>query len=76
MAKRKRRKRSSEKIKKTLQYELAGITIIALCLIAIIKLGPVGRGTSNIYYFFLGEWYMAGLQTIILAGYFIEANMA
>ena len=72
MAKRKRRKRSSEKIKKTLQYELAGITIIALCLIAIIKLGPVGRGTSNIYYFFLGEWYMAGLLgTIILAGYFI-----
>ncbi|HEY4552016.1 MAG TPA: DNA translocase FtsK [Bacillaceae bacterium] len=72
MAKRKRRSRTAKKVKSILKYELAGILMIALCLIAIIELGSAGRYITNVFYFFLGEWYMAGLLGMMgLAGYFI-----
>ncbi|RWR14175.1 FtsK/SpoIIIE family DNA translocase [Siminovitchia fortis] len=73
MAKKKRRSRkTSNKLKKILQYELAGITLIALTLISIIELGAVGRGISRFFYFLLGEWYMVGLLAVLcIAGFFI-----
>lgn len=46
MAKKKRRnKKSTEKLKLTLKYELIGLTLIGLAIIAIAKLGAVGNGT-------------------------------
>ncbi|VEF48349.1 spore DNA translocase [Bacillus freudenreichii] len=72
MAKKKRRSRKQNKLKKILQFELAGIALIALTIISIIKLGAVGRGISHFFYFLLGEWYMVGLlATLCLAGFFI-----
>ncbi|GIN94870.1 DNA translocase SpoIIIE [Siminovitchia terrae] len=73
MAKKKRRSRkTTNKLKKILQFELAGITLIALTLISIIELGAVGRGISHFFYFLLGEWYMVGLlATLCIAGFFI-----
>ncbi|HBZ10518.1 MAG TPA: DNA translocase FtsK [Bacillus bacterium] len=73
MAKKKRRSRkTSNKLKKILQFELSGIALIALTLISIIELGAVGRGISHFFYFLLGEWYMVGLlATLCIAGFFI-----
>ncbi|MBD8004080.1 FtsK/SpoIIIE family DNA translocase [Bacillus norwichensis] len=73
MAKKKRRSRkTTNKLKKILQFELAGIALIALTLISIIELGAVGRGISRFFYFLLGEWYMVGLlATLGIAGFFI-----
>lgn len=72
MAKKKRRSRKQNKVKKILQFELAGIALIALTIISIIKLGAVGRGISHFFYFLLGEWYMVGLlATLCIAGFFI-----
>lgn len=70
--KKKRRTRKTNKMKSILQYELAGIGLIAMALVSIVKLGAVGRGISNLFYFFLGEWYMIGLlATIWIAAFFI-----
>ncbi|MFD1705941.1 DNA translocase FtsK [Siminovitchia sediminis] len=74
MAKKKKRRsrKSDQKLKKILKFELAGIILIALTLISIIELGAVGRGISHFFYFLLGEWYMAGLlATLWIAGFFI-----
>ncbi len=72
MTKKKKRNRKTKKLKKMLQFELAGIALIAISFIAIIKLGPVGIWTTNIFYFFLGEWYIVGLLAMLwIAGFFI-----
>lgn len=72
MAKRKRRSKKANKLKRILQFELAGIALFALSFISIVKLGAVGRGIHNFFYFFLGEWYMAGLLGVLyMAAYFV-----
>ncbi|MBM7716667.1 S-DNA-T family DNA segregation ATPase FtsK/SpoIIIE [Bacillus thermophilus] len=72
MAKRKKRSRKANKLKRILQFELAGIALFALCLISIVKLGAVGRGIHNFFYFFLGEWYMAGMLWVLyMAAFFV-----
>ncbi|WP_409253755.1 DNA translocase FtsK [Bacillus sp. SCS-153A] len=71
MAKRKRRSRKkSTTIKQTIKYELIGMLMIALSLIAIIQLGAVGKAFVHFFRFFLGEWYMlAFIGMLITAGY-------
>ncbi|MCP3739153.1 DNA translocase FtsK [Rossellomorea sp. BNER] len=71
MAKRKkRRKKKTSDIKQTIKYELIGMLLIALSLIAIIELGAVGKAFVFFFRFFLGEWYIiAFLGMLFLAGY-------
>ncbi|MBM7586892.1 S-DNA-T family DNA segregation ATPase FtsK/SpoIIIE [Bacillus pakistanensis] len=71
MAKRKRRrKKKTSDIKQTVKYELIGMLLIALSLIAIIELGAVGKAFVFFFRFFLGEWYIiAFLGMLFFAGY-------
>ncbi|TVX80536.1 DNA translocase FtsK [Peribacillus simplex] len=72
MAKKKRRKKNStEKLKLTLKYELIGLTLIGLAIIAIAKLGAVGNGTVFLIRFFMGEWYILFLLGAIAAGFYL-----
>lgn len=72
MAKKKRRKKNStEKLKLTLKYELIGLTIIGLAIIAIAKLGAVGNGTVFLIRFFMGEWYILFLLGAIATGFYL-----
>ncbi|MGM0788926.1 MAG: DNA translocase FtsK [Bacillota bacterium] len=69
MAKRKRRQsKSKEKLKKTVQYELTGLIMIALSVISIAKLGAVGTSIVMFFRFFMGEWYMLGLLGMAVYG--------
>jgi DNA segregation ATPase FtsK/SpoIIIE, S-DNA-T family len=71
LAKRKRRSsKKSSNIKHTIKYELIGMLLIALSLIAIIQLGAVGKAFVLFFRFFLGEWYMlAFIGMLFIAGY-------
>ncbi|MFC9596905.1 DNA translocase FtsK [Peribacillus butanolivorans] len=72
MAKKKRRKKkSTEKLKITLKYELIGLTLIGLAVIAIAKLGAVGKGTVFLIRFFMGEWYILFLLGAIASGFYL-----
>ncbi|MCK1992420.1 DNA translocase FtsK [Peribacillus muralis] len=72
MAKKKRRKnKSTDKLKLTLKYELSGLTLIGLAIIAIAKLGAVGNGTVFLIRFFMGEWYILLLVAAIAAGFYL-----
>jgi S-DNA-T family DNA segregation ATPase FtsK/SpoIIIE len=72
MAKRKRKQRKSkDEWKKTLKYELAGLIILAIALIAISKLGFVGTTFVHLFRFFSGEWYMLFLIGIVLFSLYI-----
>ncbi|MGD6877315.1 DNA translocase FtsK [Bacillus infantis] len=69
MAKRKRRQsKSKEKLKKTVQYELTGLILIALSVISIAKLGAVGTSIVMFFRFFMGEWYILGLLGMAVYG--------
>ncbi|TYS46691.1 DNA translocase FtsK [Bacillus infantis] len=69
MAKRKRRQsKSKEKLKKTVQYELTGLIMIALSVISIAKLGAVGTSIVMFFRFFMGEWYILGLLGMAVYG--------
>lgn len=69
--KKKRKKKSTEKLKLTLKYELIGLIIISLAVIAIAKLGAVGNGTVLLVRFFMGEWYILFLLGAIAAGFYL-----
>lgn len=71
MAKKKRRKtRKKENLKKTIQYELFALALIALSAIAMAKLGAVGKATVMFFRFFMGEWYILSLLCLVIfAGY-------
>lgn len=67
MAKKKRRKsnRRENKMKRTIQYELSALVLLALAVISIAKLGAVGRATVLFFRFWMGEWYMLGLLGLV-----------
>lgn len=73
MAKKKRRqpKRRDNKMKRTIQYELSALAILALAVISIAKLGAVGRGTVLFFRFWMGEWYMLGLIGLVLLSVYL-----
>ncbi len=67
MAKKKRRmSRKKTEFKQTLKYELIGLVIIALSVIAISNLGAAGKAIVLFFRFFTGEWYMLNLLGLVL----------
>ena len=72
MAKNKRRsKKSTEKLKITLKYELIGLIVLGLSVIAIAKLGVVGRSIVSLVRFFMGEWYILFLLGMMLFSFYL-----
>ena len=73
MAKPKRKsKNRAEKVKITMTYEVIGLIILGLSVIAIAKLGMVGRSLVSLVRFFMGEWYILFLLgMIVLSFYFM-----
>jgi DNA segregation ATPase FtsK/SpoIIIE, S-DNA-T family len=72
MAKRKRRKtKNSDQLKVTLKYELIGLIILGLTLIAIAKLGAVGKSIVYMVRFFMGEWYILLLIGLICLSFYL-----
>ena len=73
MAKKKRRqaKRRETKMKRTIQYELSALAILALSIISIAKLGAVGRASVLFFRFWMGEWYMLGLIGLVLLSVYL-----
>ncbi len=72
MAKNKRRtKKTTEKLQITLKYELIGLIVLGLSIIAIAKLGVVGRSIVSLVRFFMGEWYILFLLGMMLFGFYL-----
>jgi DNA segregation ATPase FtsK/SpoIIIE, S-DNA-T family len=66
LAKKKRRQRfKKEEFKQTIQFELAGLLLLAFSIISIAKLGAVGNASVFFFRFFTGEWYMLSLLGLI-----------
>ncbi|PLS06574.1 DNA translocase FtsK [Neobacillus cucumis] len=73
MAKKKRRqpKKRDNHLKKTVQYELTALAILALAIISIAKLGAVGKATVLFFRFWMGEWYMLGLLGLVILSVYL-----
>jgi DNA segregation ATPase FtsK/SpoIIIE, S-DNA-T family len=73
MAKKKRRqsRKKNNTLKTTVQYELAGLALLALAIIAMADLGAVGRATVMFFRFFSGEWYMLNLVALVVFAVYI-----
>lgn len=66
MAKKKRRQGiKKEQFKQTMQFELAGLLLLAFSIISIAKLGAVGNVSVYFFRFFTGEWYMLSLLGLV-----------
>lgn len=65
-------KNTTETVKITMKYEVMGLIILGLSVIAIAKLGMVGRSLVSLVRFFMGEWYiLCLLGMIVLSFYFM-----
>lgn len=73
MAKKKRRqsRKKNNTLKTTVQYELAGLALLALAIIAMADLGAVGKATVMFFRFFSGEWYMLNLVGLVIFSIYI-----
>jgi DNA segregation ATPase FtsK/SpoIIIE, S-DNA-T family len=73
LAKKKRRQRfKKEQYKQTIQFELAGLLLLAFTIISIAKLGAVGKASVFFFRFFTGEWYMLSLLGLVgVSAYFM-----
>jgi DNA segregation ATPase FtsK/SpoIIIE, S-DNA-T family len=72
MAKKKRRQsKKKNTLKTTVQYELAGLALLALAIIAMADLGAVGKATVMFFRFFSGEWYMLSLIGLVIFSIYI-----
>jgi S-DNA-T family DNA segregation ATPase FtsK/SpoIIIE len=73
MAKKKRRqsRKKNNTLKTTVQYELAGLALFALAIIAMADLGAVGKATVMFFRFFSGEWYMLNLVGLVVFAVYI-----
>ncbi|MBB6444214.1 DNA translocase FtsK [Bacillus benzoevorans] len=72
MAKRKRRRsRKQDQIKRTIQFELIALILIALAIISIANLGAVGHVIVLFFRFFIGEWYMIALAGMVVYGVYL-----
>ena len=73
MAKRKRRKpkKRDNHLKRTVQYELSALAILALAIISIAKLGAVGKATVLFFRFWMGEWYMLSLIGLVILSVYL-----
>ncbi|MBM7603263.1 S-DNA-T family DNA segregation ATPase FtsK/SpoIIIE [Metabacillus crassostreae] len=64
--KQRKQRKPKEDWKRILKFELSGLIILAIALIAISKLGFVGTAFVHLFRFFSGEWYMLFLVGIVL----------
>lgn len=72
MAKKKRRKsRSKNNFKRTVQFELVGLVLVALAAISMAGMGAVGRATVMFFRFFTGEWFMICLISLVVIGAYL-----
>lgn len=72
MAKKKRRQTQKQnRLKTTIQYELSGLTLLALAIIAMADLGAVGKSIVMFFRFFTGEWYMLSLLGQVIFSIYI-----
>lgn len=72
MAKKKRRQsRKKNTLKTTVQYELTGLAMLALAIIAMADLGAVGKAIVMFFRFFFGEWYMLSLVGLVVFSVYI-----
>ncbi|WP_110112776.1 DNA translocase FtsK [Bacillus sp. CGMCC 1.16541] len=70
----KKKKRSQVKIdewKRIIRFELIGLFILALSLIAMAELGAVGRAIVLVVRLFAGEWYMLGLIGLLILSVYV-----
>lgn len=67
---RKRNKTRKDRIKRGLKFELYGIIILALSVISMASLGPVGRAFTFLFRIFLGTWdFVIPLCGVFIAVY-------
>ncbi|MDQ0198620.1 DNA translocase FtsK [Neobacillus ginsengisoli] len=73
MAKKKRRqaKKRDTQLKRTVQFELSAIALLALTIISMAKLGAVGKATVLFFRFWMGEWYMLSLIGLLLLSIYL-----
>ncbi|WP_042348840.1 DNA translocase FtsK [Bacillus massiliigorillae] len=74
MAKVKRRRKkgkSTEQLKRTLQFEIVGLIMFGLSTIAIAELGAFGHALSLFSRFFMGEWNILLLIGVLIVGLFL-----
>jgi S-DNA-T family DNA segregation ATPase FtsK/SpoIIIE len=73
MAKKKRRqpKKRDNHLKRTVQFELSALAILALAIISIAKLGAVGKATVFFFRFWMGEWYMLSLIGLVILSIYL-----
>jgi DNA segregation ATPase FtsK/SpoIIIE, S-DNA-T family len=73
MAKKKRRqpKKRDNHLKKTIQFELSALAILAIAIISIAKLGAVGKATVTFFRFWMGEWYMLSLLGLVVLSVYL-----
>ncbi len=73
MAKKKKRqpKRRDAQIKRTVQYELSALVLLALAIISMAKLGAVGRAAVLFFRFWMGEWYMLSLIGLVFLSVYL-----
>jgi len=73
MTKRKRRRKSktTSQMKRTLQYEITGLILAGLAVIAIAKLGAFGHALSMVARFFMGEWEIILLIALLLLALYL-----
>ncbi|MCL6574425.1 MAG: hypothetical protein K6T88_22560 [Bacillus sp. (in: Bacteria)] len=73
MAKKKRRqpKKRDNHLKRTVQFELTALAILAIAIISIAKLGAVGKATVFFFRLLMGEWYMLGLIGLVILSIYL-----
>ncbi len=74
MAKRKRqqqKQRKKQEWKATFRFELIGLAMLAISVIAMARLGLVGKTLVYFARFFLGEWYMLSFIGLFLLAIYV-----
>ena len=72
MAKKKKRQtQKSDQLKTTLKFELSGLILLSVAIIAMAKLGAVGKAVVLFFRFFMGEWFMLSLIGLIIFSFYI-----
>jgi S-DNA-T family DNA segregation ATPase FtsK/SpoIIIE len=69
MAKKKRRqtkKNKDNQLKKTIQYEVTALALLALSVISMANLGKLGYWTVLFFEFWFGHWYILGLVGLFI----------
>lgn len=70
MTKKKKRRSSQRKqLKRTVQFEIAALILLAATLVAALDLGVIGKAIIIVFRFFLGEWHILLLLAMLLLSF-------